>query len=178
MVTIPPNTTIKMQGYLDKELLCKRTPPLLQSSPLAPDNQDLDIEPQLYQYRHKNNEIIDVNVFNVTTRTISIPHKGNICELQPVTIQPTPHERNINADTSILDKVDITKSNLTEEELQRGKDLILAYTDIFSKGDHDVGHTGKVEHRIDLLDDRPFKQRYRRIPPLMYGEVRAHIRHF
>ena len=66
--SIPPNTTLKIQGNLDKELLYKETPSFLQSSPLASDNQDLDIEPQLYQYIYKNNGIIDVNGSNVTTK--------------------------------------------------------------------------------------------------------------
>ena len=48
--------------------------------------------------------------------------------------------------------------------------------DIFSKADDDVGHTDIVKHRIDLIEEKPFKQRYRRIPPAAYDEVRAHFR--
>jgi hypothetical protein len=33
-----------------------------------------------------------------------------------------------------------------------------------------------VEHSIDLLDETPFKQRPRRIPPSMYQEVRNHLK--
>ena len=32
-----------------------------------------------------------------------------------------------------------------------------------------------MEHHIDLYNDTPFKQRYRRIPPSMMDEVRDHI---
>jgi hypothetical protein len=45
-----------------------------------------------------------------------------------------------------------TKSDLNKEQLDIGKDLILQYKDIFSKGDHDLGHTDKVRHRIDMVD--------------------------
>ena len=64
---------------------------------------------------------------------------------------------------------------MSDEELKRGKDLILDYIDIFSKSDTDVGHTNIVQHRIELLEDKTFKQRYRRIPPSMYDEVKVYL---
>ena len=70
--------------------------------------------------------------------------------------------------TSILDQLDITESDLTDDQLQTGINLIQSIEDIFAKDDINIGNT-HVKHRIDLNDDRPFKQRYRRIPP---GHVR------
>ena len=64
---------------------------------------------------------------------------------------------------------------MSYEELKRGKDLILDYSDIFSKSDTDVGHTNIVQHRIELLEDKTFKQRYRRILPSMYDEVKVYL---
>ena len=52
--------------------------------------------------------------------------------------------------------------------------LIQSFEDIFAKDDINIGNT-HVKHRIDLNDDRPFKQRYRRIPPAMFDEVKEHI---
>jgi hypothetical protein len=69
----------------------------------------------------------------------------------------------------------MTKSDLNKEQFDIGKDLILQYKDIFSKGDHDVGHIDRVRHRIDIVDETPFKHRYRRISPSMYDEVRSHL---
>ena len=39
----------------------------------------------------------------------------------------------------------------------------------------DMGRTNLVKHHIRLTDPLPFKEAYRRIPPQMYDEVRAHI---
>jgi hypothetical protein len=47
---------------------------------------------------------------------------------------------------------------------------------MFSRSDDDVGHTDIVQHRLDLLVEKPFKQRYWRMPPAAYGDVRAHLR--
>jgi hypothetical protein len=44
----------------------------------------------------------------------------------------------------------------------------------FAKDDINIGNT-HVKHRIDLNDDRPFKQRNRQIPPAMFDEVKEHI---
>ena len=45
----------------------------------------------------------------------------------------------------------------------------------FSKNDLDMGRTNLVKHHIKLTDPIPFKEVYRRIPPQMYDEVKAHI---
>ena len=50
------------------------------------------------------------------------------------------------------------------------------YSDIFSQGELDIGHYDGVKHRIELTDEKPFKQRYRRIPPHMLDEVADHLR--
>ena len=45
----------------------------------------------------------------------------------------------------------------------------------FSKSDLDMGRTNLVKHHIKLTDPIPFKEAYRRIPPQMYDEVKAHM---
>jgi len=174
-ITIPPNTVMEIQGYCDKETQYRNTSAIHHASDLAFEPIDLDVEPRLHQFNFKNNGHITIQLSNVTTRTITIPPKAVICELQPVTIQPKPSQENQPVETSFLDKVEINKSDLSDEELKRGKDLILDYSDIFSKSDTDVGHTNIVQHRIELLEDKTFKQRYRRIPPSMYDEVKVYL---
>ena len=46
---------------------------------------------------------------------------------------------------------------------------------VFSKDDMDMGRTNLVKHHTKLTDPVPFKEAYRRIPPQMYDEVKAHI---
>ena len=42
--------------------------------------------------------------------------------------------------------------------------------------DLDLGHTSVGKHEIKLNDYTPFKERYRRIPPHQYEEVRKHLK--
>ena len=62
----------------------------------------------------------------------------------------------------ILDKVQKAKM----------RELMKKHLDIFSLDDTDLG---LIKHRIDLVDEVPFKQRHRRIPPAMVDEVRQHL---
>ena len=57
------------------------------------------------------------------------------------------------------------------------KDLLRKNESIFSKHEEDIGHCDLIKHRIDFLPDKdiPFKQKHRRIPPMMVEEVRQHL---
>ena len=44
-----------------------------------------------------------------------------------------------------------------------------------SVNDLDLGRAKMVKHYIKLTDPIPFKERYRRIPPQLYNEVREHL---
>ena len=41
--------------------------------------------------------------------------------------------------------------------------------------DLDLGKTALIKHKIRLMEQTPFKERYRHIPPHMYEDMRAHI---
>ena len=62
-----------------------------------------------------------------------------------------------------------------EVEQRKARELIEEYQDIFALKDTELGHTKLIKHEIKLLDDKPFKERYRRIPPQQFEEVRKHL---
>ena len=55
------------------------------------------------------------------------------------------------------------------------RDCIIKYNHIFAIEDLELGKTDLVKHLIHLDDYTPFKERYRRIPPHQYEEVRKHL---
>lgn len=55
------------------------------------------------------------------------------------------------------------------------QDLLRRNTDVFSKHSMDYGHTTTVRHEIPLVDSKPFRLPYRKIPPSQYQEVRKAI---
>ena len=44
----------------------------------------------------------------------------------------------------------------------------------FSQSDLDLGNCNIIKQAIKITDPQPFKQRYRRIPPQLYEEVKNH----
>ena len=57
-----------------------------------------------------------------------------------------------------------SSTNLSEDEKQQLKSLLLDYMDKFSKDEFDIGTFKEVEHRIDTGDSAPIKERMRRTP--------------
>ena len=55
-------------------------------------------------------------------------------------------------------------------------DLISKWSKCFSKHEFDLGRVTAMRHEIPLMDETPCQERYRRIPPSMYEEVKQHIK--
>jgi transposase InsO family protein len=67
--------------------------------------------------------------------------------------------------------------SIPESDRWELSDLLLGSRHLFATSDFELGRTEAVRHRIDLTDpmQSPIRQRYRRIPPAMFEEVRQHI---
>ena len=76
----------------------------------------------------------------------------------------------------VLDKLNLEGlDNGTEDQQRATKDLLIDSADVFSKDDLDFGKCNILKHDIKITDPKPFKDRYRRIPPHLYEEVKAHL---
>ena len=63
----------------------------------------------------------------------------------------------------------------TETDQQEALKFLTDYGVVFAEDDMDLGKASLVKHQINLTDYRPFKERYRCIPPHQYEEVRKHL---
>ena len=89
----------------------------------------------------------------------------------------TSSENNSEEDGSwLFDQIDISGAKQFGEDFyQQAKALFIKYQNTFSKTDMDRSRAANVKHHIILIDPIPFKERYRRIPPQLYDEVRNHL---
>jgi hypothetical protein len=172
-ILIKPNASITIKGYIDKELDYKQTFAMTETTECSVLPADIDISPLLFTYQPRNNRLIDIHVSNVTLRTVPVSPKAILCEIQPVQLEELKNSEKENED--VFSKITIDNSNLTSDQILRLQNLLKKHIDIFSKNDEDIGHYTKIKHEIHLSDNRPFKQKYRRIPPAMVDEVREHI---
>ena len=174
-VTIGPNQSVNVKGYLDKELEFNSTCAIIQECQDSSLPDFIDITPTVINYNFKSNGEVDVCCSNLTTNSVTISPKAVLCEVQPVTVDESVFERiETEASKKIFQQVHID-SRLTPEQNDKVESLLRKHMDVFSKHDGDIGDCNMIKHRIDLMDDTPFKQKHRRIPPAMIDEVRRHI---
>ena len=78
--------------------------------------------------------------------------------------------------SQILEKLDLTGiESRTEQQQCSVKKLLEEYQHLFALNLKELGKTALVQHEIRLSNNTPFKERYRRIPPHQYEEVRKHL---
>ena len=54
--------------------------------------------------------------------------------------------------------------------------LLAEYHSILSLEPRELGCTDLAKHKIRVIDDEPFKERFQRIPPSIVDEVHAHVK--
>ena len=87
-----------------------------------------------------------------------------------------PTEMKKEDDPCILDQLDLGEINTWSEEQQHAaRKLLCDYSETFSKNDLELGKCNILKHNIQLTDQQPFNERYRRIPPHLFEEVKQHL---
>ena len=78
----------------------------------------------------------------------------------------------------MFEKLELTGlKSLTEENKERILDLLAEYHDIFTLKDGEMACTETTEHKIEMIDPKPFKERPRNIPSGLLEEVKDHLDH-
>ena len=87
-----------------------------------------------------------------------------------------PSEIKKEHDPCIPDQLDLVELNTWSEEQQyAARKLLCDYAETFSKNDLDLGKCYISKHNIQLTDQQPFKERYRRIPHHLFEEAKQHL---
>lgn len=79
-----------------------------------------------------------VTVSNVTTRTVKVPLRAIIAEIQPVTFEDMPEFPADDISEEI--NFNIAQENLTKDQYSEAKDVITSNREIFSMSETDIGH--------------------------------------
>ena len=61
------------------------------------------------------------------------------------------------------------------ELARKFEQMLMEYHDIFSLDKNEIGCTDAAEHIIELLDEEPFKEKFRRIAPPLLDKVWEHL---
>lgn len=121
-----------------------------------------------------------IHVQNVTLHDVEIPENACIGKLVPATVVSSatnvvPGELVSDSEALGHFKWEDLEKDLSAAELSQLQDVVLRHRNAFSFSDLDLGRVKNFGHRIDLTDDVPIRERYRKIPPSLVGEVRKHL---
>ena len=125
---------------------------------------------------------VSVGLRNLSSRSITIPSRTFVGQLQQATIQKVQTSGKQNNKDPIgkegawvLDPLNLEGlDSWTEDQQRAAKELLIDSADVFSKDDLDLGKCNILKHDIKITDPQAFKERYRRIPTHFY-EVKAHL---
>ena len=101
----------------------------------------------------------------------SIPEYKKLDSQEVKKPEPTPERLD-----NLFSKLDLSGIQEWSEDLQQKvHDLVVKYQHLFALNDLELGKTAKVKHEIKLSNPVPFKDRYHRIRPHEFEEVRNHL---
>ena len=94
---------------------------------------------------------------------------GTVCTLQ--TSRWAKERRNV-----LFEKLELSGlKSWTEENKDKALKLLVEYHNIFMLEDGEMGCTKAAEHKIEVTDPRPFKERLRNISSGLLDEVKEHL---
>ena len=127
-------------------------------------------------------KFIDIFVYNPSSIEIVLQKgkvMGKVCDVSAAFTLPIfPAEKKMRTEANeikVEESVKFDLSHLRGKEKEAVEGLLKEEMGVFSKEKNDIGHIQDFKLKIDLVDDIPVSEAYRRIPKHLYTEVKNHI---
>ena len=158
---------------------------------LSIDDEDFEVLETVTELRRGRTNYVYVDVLNKSKEEKVVPRGsllGSIHSVSAVVPMISSRWRKEQKEEVVVGAVETeTSDNNVEEEwippvdlthldeVQRAKvmEVIRKNRDVFSKSEADIGDIKDFHMKIQLQDEVPVKEAYRRIPRNLYAEVRA-----
>ena len=162
---------------------------------LKDSNYALVVPMQTYTILKSGSSWVNFGIHNLSARTIQVQSKTAMEKFSATNSVPdmlAPHAtKEIHTEegdkilpplpedkqTKLLEKVDLSGTeSWTSEQKDQVQQLFFEFGGLFILDSLDLGKTSRVKHNIRLNDYTLFKERYCRISPHLYEEVKKHLR--
>jgi len=167
----------KFQGIPSTQAILVDLPDDLAEEPRFPDQ--LLVRPELQSVTVVSSKRITVLVSNSSSKDILLTRGMPIAHLFPVDVLQTPP---VNKETDLKPSKKLTSSSfdfgtspVPKEWKDRLVSKMLERSNVFSTHEFDVGCSKSMQHEIKTTDDRPFRERSRRLPPADLEALREHL---
>ena len=168
---VPAHSSVVVVGSVGCQVE-DTSPVLIESAPESTVPGGLLVTPAIYSCSEIKEEI-PIHVVNTSDKDVVIPANCVLCCATSVKLASFT-ENNLVPSRKIREAFPL--ESLTMEQRDLVYQCLERHVAAFSWSDWDLGHCDKAPpHKIFLKEDKPFRERYRRIPPQMVEEVRAHL---
>ncbi len=174
---LPPGESARVYGILKypAALSCKTL--LVDKPEESWFPEELLVAPEVQGTTIVQSKRIGVTVRNVSSRTVMIKRGMSIAHVFPVEVVATVSKPQESSGQTELNKnaFKFGDSPVSEEWRQRLVKKMLERKKVFSFDEFDVGCSRSTQHHIRLTEDKPFRERSRRLPPADLEDVRQHL---
>ncbi len=174
---LPPGESARVYGILKypAALSCKTL--LVDKPEESWFPEELLVAPEVQGTTIVQSKRIGVTVRNVSSRTVMIKRGMSIAHVFPVEVVATVSKPQESSGQTELNKnaFKFGDSPVSEEWRQRLVKKMLERKKVFSFDEFDVGCSRSSQHHIRLTEDKPFRERSRRLPPADLEDVRQHL---
>ena len=130
----------------------------------------IEVIPILQYYHHSSD--VPILLANTGSRPFTLQPRALCAQMEIADVVVTDKSEGQETTEDLLFNLE----NITDStQYKQVVEFLTSWETVFAQHDNDVGYTTAVCHEIKLLDEQPFKQRYRRVPPAMIEEVRQHL---
>ena len=187
-VQIPPMETITVSGITTVNSHTKRV------NVITEPRENLDeYTVHSYSYMRPGSKRVSVALRNLSEKVQTIKKGTTVASIKAANLIPPKlapkyvnENNNNNKETrkltperveKLFSKLDLEGAEKWSPEVQTKLNQVFKdYHHIFALDDLELGCTDMVKHVIKLDNEIPFRERYRRIPPHQYEEVKNHLK--
>ena len=193
-IIVGPFETVETKGILQKTPNhYKRMNVVVDKLPEQRSSKDIVVVAQL-QILKAESDRVPMVLQNLTSRTLKLKKGMKVAHVEASQVIPSleepieekkvygnsqckvPTEERNERMSKILQQLDLKGiESWVEQQQNLVKKLLEEYQHLFALNLKELGKTFLVQHEIKLSDSKPFKERYRRIPPHQYEEVWKHL---
>lgn len=167
----------KFQGMPSAQAILVDSPDEPAEEPRFPE--ELLVRPELQASTIVMSRRITVLVRNASAKEITLTRGMPIAHLFPVDVMSSP---SVNKEPNAKSAGKVTSSSFNfgdspvpKESKERLVEKMLQRSEVFSTHEFDVGCCKSTHHTIKTSEDKPFRERSRRLPPADVEALRTHL---
>uniref|UniRef100_A0A674CT74 Gypsy retrotransposon integrase-like protein 1 n=1 Tax=Salmo trutta TaxID=8032 RepID=A0A674CT74_SALTR len=176
-VTLPPGGQMRVTG-IPKFPGIPSTQAILVERPEEPRFPDeLLVRPEIQTVAVVSSRRITLTVRNVSTKEITLKRGTPIAHLFPVDVAPgVPlKSKQDSSERLTSSSFNFGDSSVPEGWKKRLCEKMMERKEVFSTHEFDVGCSKSTHHTIRVTEDKPFRERSRRLAPADVEDVRKHL---